>query len=313
MCAGRCAVFSRLPSAPAARQGGGKQGDAAGRQQAEYQLAKTGVADPEVHAGAQEHRDHHGRRHDGQQRQHAGLDDPAADVAGEGDHLQRQVEVLDDGALPVLVEAAHRAPERRHHAGEAAQAAHHTAGDTRQRIARAAASHARQPRREEHQRADDHQHHPEHQLEERDVQSRQQPQAQGQSREAAGHEGQQRAPVPAAPHRDSGQHLAGERTDDAERGGKLGVERPGPQGHGGQAETETGETLDEAGEGGAEGDGEDEGHAVAVREFMSPGCPWMSLDVLGCHCGLDPQSTTAPASAPHGSRVKPGMTSNSPG
>lgn len=48
-------------------------------------------------------------------------------VGGHGHGQHRQVEILDHGALRVLAETAQRAPEGRHAAGEAADAAHHAA------------------------------------------------------------------------------------------------------------------------------------------------------------------------------------------
>ena len=146
-------------------------------------------------------------------------------------------------ALRVLVEAAQRAPERGHHAGEAADAAHHAAHQSGRRR-RPAALDARQARGEQHGRTPDRQDGAQHRLEPGHVQHGQQLHAQRHASPPAT-KGQQ-LPVETAPHREHRQQLAGQRAEHGQRGRQARIQGPGPERHRHHAEREARQALHES-------------------------------------------------------------------
>ena len=176
-----------------------------------------------------------------------------------------------------LVEAAQRAPERGHHAGEAADAAHHAAHTVRPRSRRPGCLDARQARGEQHGRTPDRQDGAQHHSEPGHVQHGQQLHAQRHAGQPAGHEGPQHFPVETAPHREHRQQLAGQRAEHGQRGRQARIQRQGPERHRHHAEREARQTLHESRHGRAQPTSHQPSMSpllpVARRAGLRPPCP----------------------------------------
>ena len=126
-------------------------------------------------------------------------------------------------------------------------------------FAQPAATHARQPAREQHHRAPHRQQRADEGTEHHRVHPRQQPQPERQAQQAADQEGRQRLPLEAAPHRERRQQLAAERAEHRQHRGQGRRQHPDPEAQRGEAEAEARQALHEAGAGGADEDDGDRG------------------------------------------------------